>query len=189
MVFPRFELNADIEYKPYRLFIVAALRRSPSLAFAPDTPVRTRTPQTTATRLLRRQKLKNVQPISEPPPANRIRHPSPANGQDIRRTNTILVMDTPRRKNANTLTRHHSSPPDSPHLRRREKRKRSMEETDDDGESDPFRAGSSRVRATVFQTRDEKPARLKVLHKKPSKGYMTEYMQFKGRGRYSHANT
>ncbi|KAF8491942.1 DNA repair protein endonuclease SAE2/CtIP C-terminus-domain-containing protein [Gautieria morchelliformis] len=166
----------------------AALRRSASLAFAPDTPVRTRTPQTTPTRLLQRQKLKNAKPISEPPPANRLSHPSPANGHDIRRTNTILVMDTPRRTNADALTRHHSSPPDSPHLCRGEKRKRTTEETDDDGDSDPFRAGSSRVPATVFQTRDEKLARLKVLHKEPKKGYMAEYTQFKGRGRYSNAN-
>jgi hypothetical protein len=58
-----------------------------------------------------------------------------------------------------------------------------MEETDDGDKFYLFRAGSAPFRGNVFQTRDERLSRLKVqsLTQEPSKEYMAEYMQFKGR--------
>lgn len=139
-----------------------------------------------------RQMLETVHPISEPPPVHRFRHssPSPSKVLPIRRTNTVLVMDTPRHTSANTLMRHHSSPPYSPHLQRLNKRKRKATEIEDshNDQSDPFKAGSSVVRTTASQTRDAKLKLLKSLTTKPCNTHIAEYMRFKGRGRYSNAN-
>ena len=173
------------------LLIAATDQRILSSSPAPETPIRTKTPRTSAKRWFQRQSPKTVQPISEPPPASRLRYPSPAHVQAIKRTRTLLITHTPHRTNTNSLGRHRSSTPDSPHLQRMDKRKRKaieIEAFNDDDDDDPFKAGSSRVEATAFQTRDEKLARLKTLTKKPHNAYMSEYMQFKGRGRYSVAN-
>jgi hypothetical protein len=155
------------------------------------TPIRNKIPRTSSKGLLHLQRLRAVQPISEPPPVSKIRHPSPPRGQPIRRTSTRLVIDTPSRTSARALRRHHSSPLQSQHLLRLNKKRKADEiedSGDDEDKSDPFKAGSSRVPVTTGQTRDEKLASLKALSKKPHKAYMEEYMQFKGRGRYSNAN-